>query len=287
VKREDSAGIGGNAILTVAGSRETHVTASQTEQVGLAQTVTVGGAQDVTVSRVSVVSVGAAAALNVGGGYAINVGGAFNEAVGGVKSSQVGGEAIVVVGAHSEERVAKNRESTTGGDAQSSVDGAVRTIVDGNVTDTVDGKVTFRAEDLFGGNMGEGLLQADKISIAVGGKLLLSLEKSGKLQFFGKTLTVDGQQIKLKGGKIKKVGAGGGADGKVEAVALDPRRQAVLLIEDANGQPLRGVRFRARLPDGSVFDGKTDANGHARVPAANARDVKVTLVDHDEAAWGE
>jgi type VI secretion system secreted protein VgrG len=55
-----------------------------------------------------------------------------------------------------------------------------------------------------GGSMSEGLLQADKINIVVGGKLLLSLEKSGTLQFFGKTLTVDGKQLKLKGGKIKK-----------------------------------------------------------------------------------
>ncbi|MGB8929757.1 MAG: hypothetical protein WCC48_00755, partial [Anaeromyxobacteraceae bacterium] len=287
VKREDSSGIGGNAILTVAGGRETQVAGSQTEQVGLGQTVTVGGAQDVTVAMASVVSVGAAAALNVGGGYAVNVGGAINELVGGMKSSEVGGASIVETGAHSEERVAEDRTSTTKGDAQFSIDGAVRTIVDGNVTDTVDGKVTIRAEDLFGCMFGEGTMQADKISIVVGGKLVMSLEKNGTLQFFGKTLTVDGKQIKLKGGKIKKVAAGTAGDGEADAVSLDPKSTAFVLVEDANGQPLRGVRYRAKLPDGSVLDGKTDANGYARVPAASARDVKVTLVDHDRSAWSE
>jgi type VI secretion system secreted protein VgrG len=274
-------------VLTVAGERETHTSGDHAEQVGLAQAVTVAGAQDVSVALGTVVAVGAAAALNVGGGYAINVGGAINEAVAGVKSSQVGGEAIVVVGAHSEERVAKERESTTKGDAQFSIDGAVRTIVDGAVTDTVDGKVSIRAEEIFGCMFGEGTMQADKINIVVGGKLMLSLEKSGVIQFFGSSLTVNGEKIDLKGGTIKKMAAESGAAKKLAAGPLDPGSQALLLLQDQEGRPSRGVRFRATLPDGSVFDGMTDANGYARVPGAKGKSVKVKLVDHDGSAWGE
>jgi hypothetical protein len=148
--------------------------------------------------------------------------------------------------------------------------------VDGNVTDTVDGKVTIRAEDLFGGSMSEGLLQADKINIVVGGKLLLSLEKSGKLQFFGKTLTVDGQAIKLKGGKIKKVGAGGDAQGKAAAASL-AKQEGVERIEvevvDALGNPAPQEPVRIER-DGAQKDLRADSDGRLLVLVPTGKTAK-------------
>jgi hypothetical protein len=117
----------------------------------------------------------------------------------------------------------------------------------------------------------------------VGGKLLLSLEKSGKLQFFGKTLTVDGQAIKLKGGKIKKVGAGGSASAKAEAAALAALAAAPAVLEfdlrDGDGAPIVNERVKAEFPDGTAREVRSNAAGKVQVPGPKAGNVKVTFPD--------
>jgi len=191
VQQDDQSGVGGLQTLAVARERETQVAGSQAEQVGALQTVTVGQAQEVSVGMASSVLVGAAAALGVGAGYAVSVGGAIQEAVAGLKSSQVGGASIEVVGAHREERVAGKRESTTQGAAQAQVDGRALTKVDGDSTERVDGKVQIRVAEPHGGAYGEADFQADKLTIAVGGKVALSMEKSGAVTISGANLTIE------------------------------------------------------------------------------------------------
>jgi N-acetylmuramoyl-L-alanine amidase len=117
----------------------------------------------------------------------------------------------------------------------------------------------------------------------VGGKLLLSLEKSGKLQFFGKTLTVDGQAIKLKGGKIKKVGAGAAA-----TVTAQPVKEPFwidLELRDKEGKAVPREKFRVELPDGSVRRGALDEDGKARVGVPTSGTCRVTLTRLDAELW--
>jgi type VI secretion system secreted protein VgrG len=242
-------------VLTVAGERETHTSGDHAEQVGLAQAVTVAGAQDVSVALWTVVAVGAAAALNVGGGYAINVGGAINEAVAGVKSSQVGGEAIVVVGAHSEERVAKERTTTIGDDYEAMVHDSARLLTDKDETINVGAGGQVSAGPLFSLNTAEGKVQAEKIIVEVGGKKMLVLDANG-IQIFATNFTIEGTQIQLKGGTIKKV-----APDSAEATA----NWVELELVDGDGNAVGNEPYELHLPNGEVKKGRLDGGGKARV----------------------
>jgi hypothetical protein len=251
--------------------------------VGAAQTVTVAGAQDVTVGAASAVFVGAAAALNVGGAYAVNVGGAVNELVAGLKSSQVAGEAVELVGAHREERIVGERVGTTQGDAQADIDGAVRVGADLDLTETVQGKVTIAVVDVARAEPAEGTLEASGgLKLVVGGNVVLAMTSGGEVQFAGAAITVDGSELALKGGTLKKISPD-------TATANTPSPGDVTFVEielvDGDGAPVPHERFRVEFADGDIRVGRLDDQGRARVPGARQGTCWVSFPRLDADAW--
>jgi type VI secretion system secreted protein VgrG len=148
-------------------------------------------------------SVGAAKALTIGAGYSINVALALNEAVGGIKSVQVGAAHTEVVVGSRQEIISKNKQSQIGGDWRSQVKGQATMTHGMNVEFSVGAKSHTDVTDASAWLAKTFELKADKFKLIVNGKLILSAEKSGKVQFFAKSFTFDGSDIKIKGGKVK------------------------------------------------------------------------------------
>ncbi len=54
---------------------------------------------------------------------------------------------------------------------------------------------------------------------------------------------------------------------------------------DPQGKPIGGARYRLRLPDGSVEEGKLDACGHAEYYDINPGNCELTFPDFDAKEW--
>jgi type VI secretion system secreted protein VgrG len=192
VGQNDLSKVDGRQALTVAGSRSTRVGGHHSEKVARQQRVTVGATQTVSVLAASSVMVGAGAALSVGGGYFVNVGGVLNEAVGGVKAAQIGGVHVEVVGRDRQEAVGKDSVLRVGGDFEAEVKKGVTVDTAKDQKEDVGGNVGLEAKEsasLFAKSF---QLEADTLTVAVGGKVALKLEKSGKIQILGNTVTIEG-----------------------------------------------------------------------------------------------
>jgi len=277
----DSSGVGGAQTLTVAGKRETAVAGGHTERVGVQQAVTVAGHRDVTVRLGAVETVAAAAALNVGGGYAVNVAGVFNKAVAGLFSGQVGGARVEVVGGAREERVAGSSEAKIAGDLEIEVGGRVALSTLGDQKDDVGGAHEVEVAEPVSWDAKELLLEADKLSIVVGGDVALSLDQSGNVAIAAGTLTLEGTTLTLKGSKVDRSAAGSAASAAPEVTQLQPqpgeRAWVEVTLNDQDGKPVPNEWFRVEFPDGTVKEGRTDAKGHAWVPGPKEGNAKVSF----------
>ncbi|HKA90297.1 MAG TPA: SpaA isopeptide-forming pilin-related protein [Haliangiales bacterium] len=95
-------------------------------------------------------------------------------------------------------------------------------------------------------------------------------------------------------------GAGGGAAGAAgegdqstrpspssEQLAEKPDKTAVIefVLKDQNGKPVPDVKFKITLDDGTVKEGKTDAQGRARVLGLKPGQGKLTFPDLDAHDW--
>jgi type VI secretion system secreted protein VgrG len=205
VGRQDRAELLGTQTCAVAGSRTAGVNLSERLQVGAARTVTVAGTRDETVALASATTVGAAAALTVGGGLATTVVGALNKAVGGALTVQVGGALLEVAGAARDDRVAKDSSSKVGGDLEIDVAEGLGVGVTGDAQEDVGGDVQLTAASHVGWAAKKGQIEADKLTIEVGGKKALVLDKSGSIEVSADFAKLEGSgDLVLKGSSIKK-----------------------------------------------------------------------------------
>jgi hypothetical protein len=147
--------------------------------------------------------VGAAKALTIGAGYSINVALAFTESTGGLKSTEVGAARTEVVIGSRQEMVSQDSSVKVGGDWQSEVKGQASLATGKDVKDTVNGKFHVGVDEATSQLAKNFELKADKFSLIIGGKRILSIDKQGSIQFTGKTFSLDGSEVKFKGGKIK------------------------------------------------------------------------------------
>jgi len=208
VLHEDMSLVEGSQTLQVSGNRTSTVSGSHDEEVEGNQAVTVSGMETLSVVQAAVTTVVAAAALNVGAAYSINVALAKNEAVGGLKSVQVGGASSEYVAGSRQEDVAGNHSTQVGSDFQSQVKGSMSRAAGKDQKDDVGAKAHTQVEKSVATLAKSFQLKADKFSLIVGGHLILSMEKSGAVKWFAKSLTIDGSNIKAKGSKVKMLGAG-------------------------------------------------------------------------------
>jgi type VI secretion system secreted protein VgrG len=286
LSRDDARAVGSNETTTVALARSVTVAGTQEERVGLAQAVTVGGAQDVMVATASAVTVGAAAALSVGGAYAVNVGGALNELVVGLKASQVAGASAEMVGARREERVVGEKTVTVGVDAVGDVNGAVRAATDKDLTETVSGKVTILVAEGGQTEPQQGTLEGtSSLKLVVGDQVVLAMTSGGEVLVGAANLTLDGSEIALKGGTLKKIQPAGIQGAQVAAVALAPGEDAWidLVLEDEDGNPAGDEEYEIRFSDGTTVRGRFGTDGRARVRRASRGPYRLRFPGFGEA----
>jgi type VI secretion system secreted protein VgrG len=208
VLREDTGLVGGSQTLEVSGNRTSVISGSHEEEVEGNQSVTVSRTSTLSVVQAAVTTVGAAAALNVGAAYSINVALAKNEAVGGLKSVQVGGASSEYVEGSRQESVSGDRTTQVGSDFQSQVKGSVSLAAGKDQNDDIGAKAHTQVKEAAASLAKSFQLKADKFSLIVGGNLIVSMAKSGAVKWFAKSLTIDGSDIKVKGSKVKMLGAG-------------------------------------------------------------------------------
>ncbi len=286
VLMSDMSLIEGNQSTRVTGNRSTRVGASHSESVEGNQTVTVAKNFTGAITQAVSESVGAAKALSVGGSYLVNVGLALNEAVGGLKSVEIGGlHSEFVVGSR-QEMITKDKESKVGGDFNTE-------LKQGQLTETVgkDAKIDVGAKheltvtEATAWLAKEFSLKADKFSLVVNDKLILSMEKSGKVQLFPKTLTIDGSSnIKIKGSKIKMEAAGSQKSKSVKTKNIDDlteeelKKSVSAQFELGPSSALAGQKFEMKLPDGSKKSG-TLGGGMASVSEAKPGSSELSFPD--------
>ena len=120
--------------------------------------------------------------------------------------------------------------------------------------------------------------------LVVNGKLILSVEKSGNVKLFAKTLTLEGSDIKMKGSKVKLEAAGSLKDKSVKNKDIDALTEAELKKSVAasftfpNGTSLEGQSFEVKLADGSTKSGKM-GGGMGSVAEAKPGAAEISLPD--------
>jgi type VI secretion system secreted protein VgrG len=191
VVMSDESLIEGNQSTRVTGDRSTRTGGSRSESVEGNQAISV--AKNFTGSVVQAVSesVGAAKALTVGASYLVNVGLALNEAVGGLKSVEVGAAWLAGVEGSSQEIVAKDKSVQVGSNCWDEAEGAASLSVGKDMKieagkksyALVDGPAIWLARSFD--------FKADTISIVVNGKIAIRMDKSGRIQLMGSTITLD------------------------------------------------------------------------------------------------
>ncbi len=253
----DSSAISGDQTLTVAGARSSHTTLAHSEQVGGSQSITVANESTVQVGADSAVTVGAAAALTVGGAYLVTVGGVLNVAVAGVRLEQVGGARVTVVGAASELQVSNASSATVGGEEQLAVAGQLQSAVAKDQEDQVGGKAQVTAGDAAA-VLGKSLqLEAQsKLSIKVGGKVLLEAQSSGQVELSGATITFDGSQIVTKASTAKKTTGSSASSSASQAGSDDQEKKASATATWGTGQAEPGADVTLNVQLTNVPDGK-------------------------------
>ncbi|MCP3145262.1 type VI secretion system Vgr family protein [Pyxidicoccus xibeiensis] len=272
VQRDDVAAIEGNQTLTVQGNRSTRTAASHDEAVEGNQTMTVARGQKHFVAQGALESVGAAKATTIGAAYAVTVGLAYNEATGGLRSTEVGGLHTEFVLGSKQLTVSKDTLLKAGGDSQTEVAKGMTLTVGKDLTEQVGRDSHLEIKDGLAWLAKTFDVKADTLSIIVGGKVYLRVEKSGKVQFFGKTITLEGTDLKAKGAKVQLLAAGSVSSGSVDKVKIDalpqPKKAMAsveIAVKTPGGQPLANQAFEITLKDGTVKKGTLDGNGCAKV----------------------
>ncbi|MFY0571315.1 type VI secretion system Vgr family protein [Archangium lansingense] len=284
VALEDDSLVEGNQSLKVLENRTTNTSGSHSETVEGNQTITVAKNFTAIVTQAASESVGAAKALTIGAGYIVNVALAFNEAVGGLKSEQI-------AGAHTEYVIGSRQESVSK-DSELKVSKGYAAEVKGQLTQTVgkDQKQDVGAESQL--EVTEAVawlaktfsLKADKFSLIVNEKLILSIEKSGNVQLFAQSLTLEGTDIKMKGAKIQMLAAGSLKDKSASLKDIEKLEDAKpgpmeFQLKGPDGKALANVAYEVELPDGTLKKGRLDGSGRAKLEDVPPGQCRISFPD--------
>lgn len=280
VARDDVAKVDGSQRTQVTGQRASAVAGRQAETIGRDQAVTVGGARHRQVAGEAMEVVLLASTVTIGAGLSVAVGAVENFAIGGVLSRQVGGASAEFVGAGRDETVAGNATASAGGDHAITIGGAALAEATRDLEETIGGATGIEATGLAGIGAQDVRLEADKLSIVVGGEVAICLDRSG-VTIAGSQITVDGKSVALKGKPITKTTPGSGprASPKVKKLEARPEEHAFADVElvDAAGNPVANEWYRVEFPDGVVKEGRLGGDGKARVPGSKGGQVKVSF----------
>ena len=287
VRQDDVSRVEGHQSLTVRKNRDLRTQGNHDEAVEGHQTMTVAKSLTLTVTQGAMENVGAAKATTIGGAYSINVGMFFNEATGGVKTVEVGGFSDEQVLGHRHELVAGDKQTRVGADWQTDVTGMMTQTTAGDLRHEIQGKWLNEVKEPTAILAKQFELKADTFILGVGDHLILKLEKSGRVQLFARSLTLDGTEVKLRGSKVQKTGAGALSSAqktpvKIDRVAeLKPRHSTKVQVKGDDGKPLGGRSFEVKLPDGKTQTGQLDAHGMAVIESAEAGAMTLSLPDLD------
>ena len=290
VAGNDSTGIARNQTVDIAGDRRTTIMGDDSQSVGMAQTIQISGASSRVVAGAAAETVGAAAALTIGGVYAVNVGGVYNIAVGGNLSRQVAGKSVEIVAGSRDETVGKDCEVTVKRDFEEQTEGSATYNTGKDVEENIDGKVEIDVKEQVAFLAKSIELEADTLTIIVGGKVALQMKKSGDVTFGASKAVIEASgNLTLKGSKIKKDGSDSAAAKSIDLKKLEDLRKSKssvkIAAKAASGAPLANLKFKADLPDGSTVQGRTDGAGNATIPATREGEVKLSFPDLDAGAW--
>jgi type VI secretion system secreted protein VgrG len=284
VVMDDVGVVEGNQTLLVQKNRDTTTSGSHDESVEGNQAMTVGKNITASVALGAMENVGAAKAVTIGGSYLVNVALVMNEATGGVRSLEVGAAHTEFVVGSRQETVSKDKTVKVGGDFKTEVKGLLTETVGKDVKVDVGANLELTVKDATSELAKEFQLKADTFSLVVNGKLILSMKKSGDVQLFAKTLTLDGSDIKVKGGKVKLEAAGSLKDKSVKNKDIDALTDAELKksvaasVKFPNGMSLEGQAFEVKLADGSKKSGKM-GGGMGSVAEAKPGAAEMSLPD--------
>ncbi|MFL5349715.1 MAG: type VI secretion system Vgr family protein [Hyalangium sp.] len=205
VQLDDGRAIKGNQTLTVLGKRSVDVGGDQKERITGNQSITVGMASLVEVAMASAEIIGAAKALTVGGAYAVTVAGAINEAAAGVRNELIAGASKEFIAADREEHVKGKRSTKIWGSDKATIQENLSVTAEKDATEETKGDAGIVIKGATAWTAKEFELKADKLTLSVGGKVLLSVKQSGQIKWSGKTITLDGSDTKFKGRKVKLI----------------------------------------------------------------------------------
>ncbi|MBN1208027.1 MAG: type VI secretion system tip protein VgrG [Myxococcaceae bacterium] len=208
VQLDDTRAIQGSQTLDVTGNREVDVGLDQRERITGSQSVTVGMASTVSVAMAALETIGAAKALTVGGAYAVTVGMGMNESTIGVRNEIIAGSSTELIAEDRQENVEGKLVSKVFGESKATIQETLAVEVAKDFTDEVKGDAAVAIKAATSWSAKEFELKADKLTISVGGKVVLTVEQSGNVKWTGKSITVDGSDTKFKGSKVKLVAAG-------------------------------------------------------------------------------
>ncbi|RJS19215.1 type VI secretion system tip protein VgrG [Corallococcus sp. H22C18031201] len=279
VTKDDVGIVEGNQTLLVQQNRTSATQGSHSEQVEGNQTVTVAGNERIDTSLASTMLVGAARAMTIGGGYVVNVALAMNEATGGLRSLQIGGAATEFIVGTKQESVAKDFSRKVGKDFVTEVKGTLNQTMGKDLDEKAGGDSQLQAVELMSWMAKTFQVKAEQFSLIVGGNLILSMEKGGGLQLYAEKLTLDGKEVKIKGGKVKKLAAGSLKSKKEKFKDIQKLEDAKpgpmsVQVKSQDGKSLANVKYEMELPDGTVRKGTLDGSGKAElkdVPPGNCR----------------
>jgi len=271
-----------NQTLTVQGNRATRTAQSHDEAVEGNQLMTVGGNLTALVLKGAMENVGAAKATTIGGAYSVNVALAYNEATGGARAVEVAAMHTEHVLGSRQEMVAKDKTVDVGGGWDLRTKGQLTLTIGKDWKEDIGKKTGVYVTEATGALAKQFELKADTFSLTVGDNLILKMEKSGKVTFTLKTLTIDAKEVKFKGAKVKMEAAGSLKSDKRKAEELehlkDPAPVNVeFTLKDINGKPVKDQPFELHMPDGSIKKGTVDGSGKGMVEKVPPGDYRVVF----------
>jgi type VI secretion system secreted protein VgrG len=178
--------------LKVTGKRDTQVRGTQDEEVVGNQTITVAGSLQTSAGAMSTEDVGLAKTTNVGGASFTHVKDGYSIAVGKDRSEKVAGSRSELVVGFRDESVDENRTSKVKGDEQTQVDQGATITIEKDWKEEVGGKAELGTPKGLSELARSFELKADKkLNIIVNGKVIVSVDSSGKVQVNANKLTLD------------------------------------------------------------------------------------------------
>jgi hypothetical protein len=123
----------------------------------------------------------------------------------------VGAARVEAVGGRRQAIVAKDASSRVGGESATTVQGATTLTTSKDQDETVGGAARVEAADTVVLEAREFQWEATKLTVNVGGNVVLTAKSSGDVSFGAKAITLDGTTMTLKGSKVAKSAGGGPA----------------------------------------------------------------------------